>query len=395
MLKDLLKIWDLVPQTRLNTVAKKRARILLLSILAYTGMMLMIPRISDCLVKEKRMPDTFPDWEFTGHFKFRPQDFMRVLRALGLTYPDGCPIFLRIGDNAQCQSVVRSDWAFAVLVKRLATGGRYRDLQAVLGGSKTVLCNTFLYMLTFLYRKYKIRLGDFKFFRKHIPDFVKLFNNLCQKYHGIDCPYDNVIGLIDAHFVPTNRPGGDGCKYPNMYDTDVFNGKSKLHGLKYQGVTTPIGICILHGPFGGPESDAKMMKNTCIENDLATLTHECRQLDPNCDPLCVYGDSAYPETDYVVKAKAWALSNMIQRALNNIMKPVRVLVENNFAVIGQVAGINRIKLSLGSTPLGMVFPVSTLLTNIYSFLYGNTISATIPDAMQVLSQISLEDYLTV
>ena len=97
------------------------------------------------------MPDTFPDWEFTGHFKFRPQDFMRVLRALGLTCPDGCPIFLRIGDNAQCQSVVRSDWAFAVLVKRLATGGRYRDLQAVLGGSKTVLCNTFLYMLTFLY----------------------------------------------------------------------------------------------------------------------------------------------------------------------------------------------------------------------------------------------------
>ena len=86
---------------------------------------------------------------------------------------------------------------------------------------------------------------------------------------------------------------------------------------------------------------------------------------------------------------------MIQRALNNIMKPVRVLVENNFAVIGQVAGINRIKLSLGSTPLGMVFPVSTLLTNIYSFLYGNTISATIPDAMEVLSQISLEDYLTV
>ena len=71
----------------------------------------------------------------------------------------------------------------------------------------------------------------------------------------------NLIGFIDGHFVATNRPGGDDSFVrPNMYDTDVYNGKTKTHGLKYQAVTMPIGICILDGPFGGPESDAGMQK---------------------------------------------------------------------------------------------------------------------------------------
>ena len=110
-------------------------------------------------------------------------------------------------------------------------------------------------------------------------------------------------------------------------------------------------------------------KLSCVEQDLAAVTAEWSLLDPQSDPLCVYCDNAYHETLYVVKAKAWALANPVQRALNDIMKPVRVLVENDFAVIGQVAGIHHVQLDLGSGPLGMVFPVSTLLTNVYSFSY--------------------------
>ena len=259
MLGDLQTMWGLVPQTRRSPLHQARVRQLIISMFAYISMMLIMPRMSDCPVKAKRMPDAFPDLEFTGHFKFRPHDFYRVLRALGFTHPDGSPILLRVG-KAPCQSVVRSDWAFAVLIKRLATGGRYRDLQAVLGGSKTVLCMAFLHMLTFLYHKYKTRLSDIKFFRAQIPEFVLLLNNLCRHHNGIDCPFDNLIGLIDGHFVQVNRPGGDGCVRPNMYDTDVYSGKTKTHGLKYQGVTTPIGICILEGPFEGQESDARMQK---------------------------------------------------------------------------------------------------------------------------------------
>ncbi len=45
-----------------------------------------------------------------------------------------------------------------VLMKRMATGNRYRDVAEVVGGNKTELCVTFLHMLELLHDKYKDRL---------------------------------------------------------------------------------------------------------------------------------------------------------------------------------------------------------------------------------------------
>ena len=396
ILRTLLTMWRLVPGLHKNAAAKTRLRRCMLGLFSIVGTEMLMPRLSDCPVKAKRMPEEFAIPEFHGHFKFRKHDFYRVLAAIGLTQQHTRdPIWLRVG-SGDTKSVVRSDWALAVLIKRLATGCRYRDVQAVMGGSKTALCVTFLHMLELLFNKYRDRLGDLKFFRHSLPDFVRLLNSLQQKYHSIDCPYDNVIGLVDGHFVATNRPGGDGCVVPNMYDTDVFNGKTRLHGLKYQGLTTPLGICILHGPYGGPESDSGMLELSQIENDLAALTAEWQQQNPASSPLCVYGDSAYRESMHVVKALPWALATAAERELNDIMKPVRVLVEQNFACIGQIAGICHVRLSLGSGPVGMVFPVAVLLTNMYAILYGNTVTCSIEGALDLLSTaITIEDYLAV
>jgi hypothetical protein len=129
---------------------------------------------------------------------------------------------------------VPADWALMVLIKRLATGGRYRDVAAVLGGGKTVLCNTFLHMLSWMHAKYKDRLCDLKFFRPLVPDFVRLMDNLSMHLNGTPCPFPNLIAFVDGHLVATTRPGGEGCVRPNMYDTDVYNGHKKVHGLKYQ-----------------------------------------------------------------------------------------------------------------------------------------------------------------
>ena len=99
---------------------------------------------------------------------------------------------------------------------------------------------------------------------------------------------------------------------------------------------------------------------------------------------------------HVVKALPWALATAAERELNDIMKPVRVLVEQNFACIGQIAGICHVRLSLGSGPVGMVFPVAVLLTNMYAILYGNTVSCSIEGALDLLSTaITIEDYLAV
>lgn len=162
-----------------------------------------------------------------------------------------------------------------------------------------------------------------------------------------------------------------------------------------QGTTLPIGLCLLEGSWGGPEADSTMLGETQLESDLATLSAELQLQDPAAPLLCAYGDNAYAETLHIVRATPDALATLPERWLNDDMKPMRVLVEQNFAVIGQVAGITHVRLSLGSGPIGMVYPVACLLTNIYTLLYGNTITCSVPGAMEVLARVSLEEYLHV
>lgn len=133
------------------------------------------------------------------------------------------------------------------------------DLKCVLGGSKTLLANTFLHMLETLYTKYKARLADLTFFEPVMPQCVAMLNALCQQHNNMDMPHDGLIGFVDGHFqvrykpepcpphltmrhygmrsalLPqkitlhttqaTNRPGGAGCVRHNLFDTDVYNGK--------------------------------------------------------------------------------------------------------------------------------------------------------------------------
>lgn len=137
-----------------------------------------------------------------------------------------------------------------------------------------------------------------------------------------------------------------------------------------------------------------MQRLSELETELAQLTAE-RQAARAAEPvLCVYGDSAYTETRHVARSRPWALSSAAERHLNDIMKPVRVLVEQNFAIVTQLAGIGRVKLSLGSGPVGMVFPVCVLLTNVHTLLYGNTVSCSVPGANELLPQVTVEDYLS-
>ena len=164
-----------------------------------------------------------------------------------------------------------------------------------------------------------------------------------------------------------------------------------------QGLTLPIGLCVLHGPYGGPESDAGMKRDSGVEDDLRTLSDDLHlhQLLVSPEPLCAYGDNAYMETLHIVRATAWALASQSEKDLNDVMKPVRVLVEQNFAVVSQVSGIVRVKLQLGSGPIGLVYPVATLLTNIYCLLYGNVVACSVPGALEVLSTITVGEYLDV
>ena len=243
VLHKLAKVWVRVPALPLDM--QKRLRLLVLAAFGATSLLILTPRMHDSPARPREVVFMFDEEDFRGHFKFRKGDLYTVLEAMRLTEPNSArsPCWLHIGPPG-AQSLVPSDWALCVLLKRLATGGSYRDVLTLLGGSKTILCATFLHMLELLHEKYGGRLRDLKFFRDKIPDFVRLVNNLCNELHGIDSPFDNLIALIDGHLMGTARPGGEGCVRPNMYDTDVFNGKDRMHGLKYQVRDVVCVVCV-------------------------------------------------------------------------------------------------------------------------------------------------------
>lgn len=163
--------------------------------------------------------------------------------------------------------------------------------------------------------------------------------------------------------------------------------------MKFQAVSLPFGLCVLHGPLLGPEHDATILRMSSLEQDLATMTARRRLHDPLSEPYCVYGDTAYFESEHVRRATPYAVSSAAQRALNDVYKPLRVLVEQQFACISQLHGIVRVQLSLGTGPTGMVYPVCTLLSNVHTLLYGNCVAASVPGAEQLLTTLSLETYL--
>lgn len=261
-LVDLRRMWTLVRVACPTPARRQRMRVRILHLFGLVMRLMWAPRVTDCPAQPRRHHSHFTDDNFLSHFRFRKQDFFRVLSAMGLTDAAGSPVWLRVGSEGK-HCVVPSDWALMVLLKRLATGATYRDMMCVVGGGKTALSNTFLHMLEMLFVKYRARLASLTFFRPHITAFMRLMHDLCRRLHGIACPFDGLVGVVDGKLYVTNRPTGPACRRPNMRDTDAFNGKARLHGLKYQGITTPVGLCVLEGPHGGAGSVSRCTPAWC------------------------------------------------------------------------------------------------------------------------------------
>jgi hypothetical protein len=172
----------------------------------------------------------------------------------------------------------------------------------------------------------------------------------------------------------------------------MFNGKERQHGLKFQAIAFPNGMCVLAGPYMGPQHDSTMMQLSNVERELQALTAALGL----ALPLCLYGDSAYADTMHVIRAVPFAHATQAVRKLNDYMKKIRILVEQLFACIDQMCPllVSKHCLRMGHSPIGMLFPVATLLFNCKTLCYGNTIAASIPGGFEhLLQSMTLEQYL--
>ena len=122
---ELIRLIQLLPT--LSSTTKKNLTLLLLLNMASAAVLTHIPRMSDDTALPRRDATDFHEIQFKEHFRFRKQDFYRLLCALKLTVSpnDPTPQILHIG-NSGTRSAVSSDWAMMVLLKRLSAVCQYR-----------------------------------------------------------------------------------------------------------------------------------------------------------------------------------------------------------------------------------------------------------------------------
>lgn len=72
---------------------------------------------------------------------------------------------------------------------------------------------------------------------------------------------------------------------------------------------------MLHGPLLGPDHDATILRLSTIEQNLSDMTARQQHLDPNFQPYCVYGDTAYYDSTHVRRATQHAVSTAAQASL--------------------------------------------------------------------------------
>lgn len=107
---------------------------------------------------------------------------------------------------------------------------------------------------------------------------------------------------------------------------------------------------------------------------LTELNHHA--YSPTGQPLCIYGDPAYPLRINLQAPYRSAQLTAEEQNFNSSMSTVRTAVEWVFGDIATYFALLDFKknLKIGLSPVGKLYSISALLRNALTCLYGNTTS---------------------
>lgn len=202
-------------------------------------------------------------------------------------------------------------------------------------------------------------------------------------------------------FVLQETDNCGSCR-PSIGQRAFYNGKDRIHGLKFQGpltfsedwlislsylysgVSTPDGlIAHMTAPYFGARHDAFLYSNSGLRERIEALT------DPHDNSYALFGDVAYTLQPTLFRPFKTVHPTPAQELFNNRMKPLRVTVEWTFGKITRLfptLSWHRNQRILES-PVGPIYQVAALLTNAHTCLYGSSTGEYFN-----FSPPSLEDY---
>ena len=189
--------------------------------------------------------------------------------------------------------------------------------------------------------------------------------NYADVIHARGAPLSNCWGFIDGTVRPVSRPG--------KHQHTVYNGHKRIHAIKFQSIVAPNGlIANLYGPVVGKRHDSGMLAESGLLGDLQQYSYS-----PDGQPLCIYGDPAYPISVHMQCSFAGPELTRIQKEYNTAMSRVRVSVEWVFDDIANYFAFVEFKkkLKIGLSAVGKMYSVCALLTNARTCLYKSVTSS--------------------
>ena len=187
--------------------------------------------------------------------------------------------FLEIPEKIVCsqRTVCTGIEGLCILLKRLAYPCRYSDMASRLGRNTSSLCLILNAVLdhVYLHHHHRLESWDQPFLS---PEQLNTYATTIQN-HG--APLSNCFSFVDGTVRRISRP-----KY---LQTVMYNGHKRVHGMKFQSVVLPNDIIVnLAGPYEGRRHDSTMLQQSGLLTRLRRVAHF------NGQPLCLYGDPAYP-----------------------------------------------------------------------------------------------------
>ena len=130
------------------------------------------------------------------------------------------------------------------------------------------------------------------------------------------CPLSSCVGFIDGTLIENCRPQEN--------QRLLYNGKDKVHGLKYQSLMLPNGMVgNLYGPECGSYHDGRLLR-------LSGLVDHFRGLRINDRQVIIVGDKAYAINDVIQTPYRGVTQDQMEAFFNKVLNCCRVVVEWGF-----------------------------------------------------------------
>lgn len=192
---------------------------------------------------------------------------------------------------------------------------------------------------------------------------LKTFAAAVERISGVDVCF----GFLDGTVRPV-------CK-PQDAQGELYNGKDRVHALKYQIVSTPDGmIRHIDGPWPGRRHDQHMVTSAPSLAGMPVLQDWLlkQPRTPYGTAYFIYADAGYSKLPGIEVPWPDGAFNLEHEAYNQAMAASRIAVEWEFGHILFYWAAHHFKPQqkvLSEQGVGQMYTVSALLTNIYNCLH--------------------------